>query len=740
MRSKEAYRAKIEWVKNDKNGKQFTKIKIDNRDVFVHIDKFQPRVSSFNAGDEIGFHIEDDIRGLQAVNIKIINKGSVTSSSNTVASSTHGFVSASPYDFCKRADKRIDNGELKQEPLQLHDRLNEGCFDIAFEIEWETLTPTAANPCVDLEAGASPEGCNKDEYAGYNKRWLIIGNRLAISPFTVKSAIANGFANIMGGCYRVVSSITGHDDVKENNYPYTGKYKRYRVSMDGKSHPGILKEVTKLENNDRKIKVQPVVEYYYDQEKPPDRISFEKNQPYYAEIEEIKNRKGEVIKRIVKKVIKQGTDKETKNKKNVFYFGKYQFGMNLTLGPGDLNKNHYHRFYSLNGPIKEAIIPAINFEQGKEFVYMGRFKKIHLTARYDPRTYSPDKTWDEELHTLELDNEDKWIYYEEFGNKITNIGKNFLFKAVFSVDDAIPYNNKVCNDPEELCPRCSMFGMTGKGEDEESPQGFKGRFKSATLISNKVLEPDKDTYKIPELEEVGNNYEVKREKDVSVHILKHNGIEVCRQYLLPLQGQPKANKRDVNGYYELDTGNIKGAKYYLHASCDIKKLIEDTDKKPKIDSRPPMPYTHHLRNFAVVCNEGEIFTGTVGAENCTPEEIAALIILLQSSEANHGFKIGLGKAFGMGSIKSSISRIWIRAKDGYEWQRFDDVHQFLEKNPDFKDKKDELKQILTLPDRLYNKLDGKGEDLTVPNIKTEYPEPGLRYWQKFNSRCLKPQK
>ncbi|MBF0556818.1 MAG: hypothetical protein HQK96_20075 [Nitrospirae bacterium] len=79
-----------------------------------------------------------------------------------------------------------------------HEKLQDERFDIAFTITWKTLTPTAANPCVDSDPNVEENAFEeyKKDYKGYNRRWLMIDNRLAISPFTVKSAIANGFANL----------------------------------------------------------------------------------------------------------------------------------------------------------------------------------------------------------------------------------------------------------------------------------------------------------------------------------------------------------------------------------------------------------------------------------------------------------------------------------------------------------------------------------------------------------------
>ncbi|MBF0538436.1 MAG: hypothetical protein HQL03_09325 [Nitrospirae bacterium] len=153
-----------------------------------------------------------------------------------------GQKKVSPYSFVKRPKYN------KSKPAECHDRLSSGRYDVAFDITWTTLTPTAVNPCVNDgvdECCPMPEDSQTREFAGYNKRWLMLDNCLAISPFTVKSAIANGFANLLGGCYRVVKKKVAHKEkLGEGQYPYTGAYKRYRVAM-GKAKSGIIKAITK---------------------------------------------------------------------------------------------------------------------------------------------------------------------------------------------------------------------------------------------------------------------------------------------------------------------------------------------------------------------------------------------------------------------------------------------------------------------------------------------------------------
>ncbi|MCX7966014.1 MAG: RNA-binding protein, partial [Syntrophorhabdaceae bacterium] len=85
-----------------------------------------------------------------------------------------------PYGFFTRKPKK--------EPLsQFHDELLPAHYDIAFEITWETLTPTASNPVLDENESPCFPPNDNGEFTGYNRRWLTIDGHLAISPFTVKS-------------------------------------------------------------------------------------------------------------------------------------------------------------------------------------------------------------------------------------------------------------------------------------------------------------------------------------------------------------------------------------------------------------------------------------------------------------------------------------------------------------------------------------------------------------------------
>lgn len=582
-----------------------------------------------------------------------------------------------PYRFCKRKT-------VKDAISAFHHKLNGDRYDIAFEIAWTALTPAALNPCTDITEKATMPENNDSEFTAYNKRWLMPDNHLLISPFTVKSAIANGFANVMGGCYRVIGKEEGHpSEVKEGQYYYKGGYKRYRVSMDN-SKPGIIKEITE-KNGNRHVVIQPVTEYYYDQKNPPSGITLTQGAKYSAST--FQNRHKNFI---------QGESlrpASASDKNALTYYGKYRFGMNLGLKAPDLRKRHYHRFFEEKGKVLSATIPALNFKSPdklKGIIYMGDFRHV---SQPDPR---PEHgIWYEDLRNLKAG---EWVYYHMLNGKITNIGQNYQFKAMFLHEDAVPEDQKLCGSKGSkkdcLCPRCRMFGMTG-----DDSAAFKGRFKASALRNASCLKEGKDKmFSVPD-------DKIKEKVMLKTWVDSKSGELRAYQALMPIAGPPKPNKRDVNGYFD-KKGEIKGAKVYKHGKLDSARNIGNVNDKDSKD------YTHRLRNYAMVCEPELVFNGTVGAENASPEEIAALILLLDSKEKNHGFKLGLGKAFGMGSFSSAITKVWIRDAEGYEWKTADDWKELEQFFP-------VLKEIHTLK---------KIEDFKINSMKKEKMEnPELHY-------------
>ncbi|HRR48340.1 MAG TPA: hypothetical protein P5196_12210, partial [Syntrophales bacterium] len=138
-----------------------------------------------------------------------------------------------------------------------------------------------------------------------------------------------------------------------------------------------------------------------------------------------------------------------------------------------------------------------------------------------------------------------------------------------------------------------------------------------------------------------------------------------------------------------------------------------------------MDYSHELRNYAQVCREGLEFYGTVGAENCSIEEIAALLIVLDSRFDQHGFKIGLGKPLGLGSVSSRIRRIWVRKPGDYNWDPFDvkEDEKIPLLPPCLQDAQRQIKLLTKAHHAVFSLQHVAGE--------LKYPEPGNLYWKAY---------
>ena len=634
-----------------------------------------------------------------------------------------------PYRFRER--RPAVEVDLKQTPDALHDKLSPGRCDIAFEIGWKPLTPTASNPCIDPDATATMPENDDNELTGYNRRWITIGDRMVISPFTVKSAIANGVANLIGGCYRVIDKIEGHPEgeIKEGQYYYKGGYKRYRVDM-ARSKPGIIESITVMDNGDRDVTVRPVVEYYLDQE-PEKGTKLVQDRSYWVRAKTMSH------KRFITGFRPADGHHGGKGEEEVIYYGPYRFGMDLGLKAPDLRKNHLHRFYRKTEKTLTGTLPAVNFQSGhklKQTLYMGRLKHV---KQPDPR--DEGGIWHEDLSTL---GPGDWVYYQDYFDPrrgvqvISHIGKNYQFKALFYHPDTVPPGHAACDSMETLCPRCRLFGMVNaqKNAGEREAVGFKGRFKASALVCAEPLTAGED--ETLSINGVMNGVRLK------TWVSAKDGRKLAYQTLLPISGPPKPNKRDVGGYFHPDTGEIRGAKVYQHGKLESARNIQGVNAlSPKTEDEEGPGYAHRIRNYAMVCEPNIVeFTGTVGAENANPREIAALVLILSSRMSGHGFKIGLGKAFGMGSVKSAIQRIWVKKPESYDrWEQVstteltpdqlkDALDQYM---PGVAKEIDALTAIGDFKERINTLANRNTRELKYP-LPTKNDNPGRKkYWDIF---------
>lgn len=720
----------IKFFKEDKG---FGFIKGDDgRDYFVHRNNVAGGTIP-KSGDKVTFRVKQGNKGPEAADVVISGGAAPAASSphNPSHAAGHAPVHAGgsfAYGFVRREPG-------KAAPEAFHHRQEAGRLDVAFDIAWTTETPTALQPCEDVSVPPSAVG-REGENIGYNKRWLMIDGKPAISPFTVKGAMANGVANLLGGCYRVPDREEGHNDALDpSTYPYTGTWKRYRVSMNGKSLPGIIRE---LDATTGYVKVQPAVEYYLDTAEIPEWLK--PGMHCQAAWTHPVNKIGKPDHN--KRIITAGTIEQhtpgtpPKNGKTALvYYDRYCFGMDLTLKPGEYRKRHHHRFYeSKGGQPVDGTVDELSFaslEALKKKVYVGNFSKNDrglMAKNADPREHLLGKPWYENLRDLQPGD---WCYFATFndedGNrKIAAIGKNFQFKALFSHQKALPSGNVTCTDPRNLCPRCALFGLADKSEGNgKEAVGYAGRFRAATLVADLSLTEGKQDDAIPAKETL-------RPQAVKMTTWSSGDREIIKQFALPIMGPPKPSKRDVNGYFDEKTGAVKGAKRYHHADINFDKslpdLIKNTDHITTTDEG--MPYAHQMRPVAAVCREGITFSGTVGAENCSAEEIAALLALLDRRAADHAFKLGLGKNIGLGSVSSRISRVWVR-RPGGGWQQAEVPDNESSRKELFAalkellpDAVEALKQIINDPHSVARLHSTK-----TKKERLKFAKAGLHYWK-----------
>jgi hypothetical protein len=405
------------------------------------------------------------------------------------------------------------------------------------------------------------------------------------------------------------------------------------------------------------------------------------------------------------------------------------------LKAGDLRKQHYHRFYSMEQerhPEIEGTVPLESFlpvEELKKIAYAGVYCKGEEKELKVGRLRNLlGEPWYENLRQLQTGD---WCYYTLFtdpaGNKrIAAIGKNFQFKALFRHDETIPPGNETCTSINKLCPRCTLFGLADKTDQgDNGAVGYAGRFRASTLLSRVKLTETKVPGNIPAKATL-------MAQPVQFSVWRDSNQEVIRQFALPIMGAPKPSKRDMNGYFNETTGNLKGAKRYHHADTNFDKslpgIVAHTDDKRNTEEN--LDYGQHMRPVAAVCREGVEFSGVVGGENCTSQEIAALLMLLDRRSADHAFKLGLGKSIGLGSVSSRIGRVWVRRADTYEWRsveipqggaRQDLVSVIRELLPEAVKELNVLINDPALLKQVHSPKDKKA--------RLEFTKAGLKYWQ-----------
>lgn len=219
-----------------------------------------------------------------------------------------------------------------------------------------------------------------------------------------------------------------------------------------------------------------------------------------------------------------------------------------------------------------------------------------------------------------------------------------------------------CNNVNDLCKSCTLFGMIGENQAKSSMV----RFTDAVCISDN---PFKGYYTLQELASPKTSY-------------------------IPFYAD--IDEYDARNPVDYDCGiTIRGRKYYWHSTDYMAHICEKNNKE----------ISKTIRNATInLIDVNKEFTFNVYFDKISKEQLDELVWVLNFGENNQDsslcHKLCHGKPLGLGSAKIIVESIETRSFDdsGYKVNPYTDVHipNFVEENVDTVD---ELKAICTFTKR-----------------------------------------
>lgn len=234
------------------------------------------------------------------------------------------------------------------------------------------------------------------------------------------------------------------------------------------------------------------------------------------------------------------------------------------------------------------------------------------------------------------------------------------------------YNNSVkdllrdmnpCHMDEKLCPACSLFGMI---DSESKQKGIASRLRFADMT----------------LEKVKGMGEVYCEQ-IDLKELAGPHLSNAQMYLKQPEGMDDWNY-DSNA-------EINGRKFYWHhADWNMEDVKAEKNTERNVTVRPVA--------------EGVTFTGELFFDHLTWKELKQMLCLCDISRSGElGYKLGMGKPLGLGSIEMRIRTVKIRILSPEK----DDFYS--EKSFDFSEKEINLSNKEQLYD-FFNEGMGNSEE------------------------------
>lgn len=284
------------------------------------------------------------------------------------------------------------------------------------------------------------------------------------------------------------------------------------------------------------------------------------------------------------------------------------------------NHNQYRHFEKSFGKLK-SIRPLIDRMEEKEITYDGFIDKLKKDYK------SVFNYLNGALVHFALYNDKYYLSPAAIGREVFH---NTLTKIVGSY--------KPCLKLKELCCACSLFGIAGKGEAAAS----RVRFADARVIDKKE-NSDHYYHGIRILKELASP----KLSATEFYLEKNPGHADTWNYDYAINW--RSHKNGIPEYKP----RIRGRKFYWHQPHGDPYIKLEDEQNPDAVSE---------RNVAVrPLTKGNRFKFTIYYNNVTAEELGKLLWVLQIGQHTaNAHKIGMGKPIGLGSVRFSVSDVFVR--------------------------------------------------------------------------------
>lgn len=320
----------------------------------------------------------------------------------------------------------------------------------------------------------------------------------------------------------------------------------------------------------------------------------------------------------------------------------------IVKGENGFNKKNAHIFCSIKINNRDILVKKNISLKGLEYAIESySSEKINKDYKKDGKgKHKGYKKYKDELDKFLNNNGEKYfpVYYSEIifennkNKKLYYLSPACITKEVYnnSVKDLLNKNGNYnpCQNKKYLCPACRLFGMVGESEDKNKQADSVSSF---IRIEDGILLNDKNT----KLEDI---YYGK----VTLQELSSPKISSTEFYLQkPVDADFWTYDYYVkNGKIYEDFPKISGRKFYWH--------------HPKVNF-PECDKTERNRTVTPI-KEGVKFKSKLYFENISEKQLKQLIWICNiSSDGNLGYKLGMGKPIGLGSVKLKVNNVKIRS-------------------------------------------------------------------------------